>query len=398
MTHNHSPLTINHLPFKNPNLQAAAIFVNGLAQAGLESVVISPGSRSTPLTLAFEAHPGIETFLHIDERGAGFYALGMALASDKPVALVCTSGTAVANYFPAIVEAQMSQVPLLILTGDRPHELRHSGANQTIDQVKIFGDQVLWSVDMPIPQADAPEVALRHVQTTAVRATTTANGIRKGPVHVNFPFRKPLEPEASGKWQVASKEQFTVHHSQFTINYSPGTLLPTDEQLDWLTAVLTQHPRGLIICGPRCPGGEFPAAVTTLARQTGYLLLADPLSGVRFFNRRERGERRDFEEKEKKSVKSAKSVDSFIISGYETFMQNDPAWPEPEVIVRFGQVPTSKWLNAYLDKINPAIRLHIRENGVWADDSQRTTNFWQLNETAVCQALLTRLQSEAERL
>ncbi|MFZ1396813.1 MAG: thiamine pyrophosphate-binding protein, partial [Candidatus Promineifilaceae bacterium] len=93
MTNNHLPLTINHLPFQNPNLRDAAIFVDGLAAAGLESVVISPGSRSTPLTLAFEAHPGIETFLHIDERGAGFYALGMALASDKPVALVCTSGT-----------------------------------------------------------------------------------------------------------------------------------------------------------------------------------------------------------------------------------------------------------------------------------------------------------------
>ena len=387
MTNNHLPLTINHLPLKNPNLRTATIFVNGLAQAGLTAVVISPGSRSTPLTLAFEAHPGIETFLHLDERGAGFYALGMALASDKPVALVCTSGTAVANYFPAIVEAQMSQVPLLILTGDRPHELRHSGANQTIDQVKIFGDQVLWSVDMPIPQEDAPEVALRHVQTTAVRATTTANGLRKGPVHVNFPFRKPLEPEASEKWQVKSEKSFTIH------NFERGTVHPTPEQLDWLTAVLTQHPHGLIICGPRCPGGAFPAAVTALARQTGYPILADPLSGLRFFNRRGRGERRDFEEEGKKSAKSVKSADDLPISGYETFLQHDTGWPEPQVIVRFGQVPTSKWLNAYLDKISPLVRLHIRENGVWADDSQRTTHFWQMNETAVCTTLTIRLKN-----
>ncbi len=311
----------------------------------------------------------------------------MALASDKPVALVCTSGTAVSNYFPAIVEAQMSQVPLLFLTGDRPHELRHSGANQTIDQVKIFGDQVLWSVDMPIPQEDAPEVALRHVQTTAVRAYTTANGLRKGPVHVNFPFRTPLEPEASEKWQVASEKSITIH------NFERGTLLPTDEQMEWLTAVLTQHPHGLIICGPHCPGGDFPAAVVALARQTGYPLLADPLSGLRFFNRRGRGERGDFEEAEQKSVPSVKSVEDLPISGYETFMQQNPGWPEPAVIIRFGQVPTSKWLNAYLDKINPVVRLHIRENGVWADDSQRTTHFWQLNETAVCQTLLTRLQN-----
>ena len=142
-----SQFTIHNSQLENPNLRVAALFVDSLANAGLDAVVISPGSRSTPLTLAFEAHPGIETFLHLDERGAGFYALGMALASDKPVALVCTSGTAVANYFPAIVEAQMSQVPLLILTGDRPHELRHSGANQTIDQVKIFGDHNLMNLN-----------------------------------------------------------------------------------------------------------------------------------------------------------------------------------------------------------------------------------------------------------
>ena len=389
MTDNHLPLTINHFPFKNPNLRLAALFVDGLAQAGLTAVIISPGSRSTPLTLAFAAHPQIETFVHLDERGAGFFALGMAIADDRPVALVCTSGTAVTNYLPAIVEAQMSQVPLLILTGDRPHELRHSGANQTIDQVKIFGDQVLWSVDMPLPQANPPEVALRHVQTTAVRATATANGLRKGPVHVNFPFRKPLEPEVSEKWQVKSEKSFTIHkqpevaHNLTIHNFEHGTLLPTSDQLEWLTAVFSQHRHGLIVCGPRCPGGDFPQAVTALARHTGYPILVDPVSGVRFFNRK------DAESAKKKSAVNMvrQSADNFIISDYETFLQNDPGWPEPEMIVRFGAVPTSKWLNAYLDKIRPAVRLHIRENGVWTDDSHRTTHFLQLNETAVCQQL-----------
>ena len=202
----HSPFTIHNSQFKNPNLRWATLFVDGLAQAGLTAVVISPGSRSTPLTLAFHAHPQIETFVHLDERGAGFFGLGMAIASDKPVALVCTSGTAVANYFPAIIEAQMSQVPLLILTGDRPHELRHSGANQTIDQVKLFGDQVLWFVDMSLPEADPPEAALRNVQATAVRAYAAANGLCKGPVHVNFPFRKPLQPTAEEirEWRLES--------------------------------------------------------------------------------------------------------------------------------------------------------------------------------------------------
>ncbi|VAW32783.1 2-succinyl-5-enolpyruvyl-6-hydroxy-3-cyclohexene-1-carboxylic-acid synthase, partial [hydrothermal vent metagenome] len=365
-----------NLPLKNHNLHWASLFVDALAQSGLTAVIISPGSRSTPLTLAFDAHPAIETFVHLDERGAGFFGLGMAIASDKPVALVCTSGTAVANYLPAIVEAQMSQVPLLILTGDRPHELRHSGANQTIDQVKIFGDQVLWSVDMALPEADAPEVAQRNVCTTAVRAYATANGLRKGPAHVNFPFRKPLEPEDSDRYSV-----FSIHNSQFTIhNWERGTLLPTNEQMNWLTAVFSQHPRGLIICGPRCPSGDFPAAVTALAQHIGYPILADSISGVRF-------------NQGKFTAKNAKkkSAESLIISGYETFLQSDPGWPKPEVIVRFGTVPTSKWLNNYLDGIQPKIRLHIRENGVWADDSHRTTHFLQLNETAVCQQLLSKL-------
>lgn len=179
----------------NPNIQWAQLLVAALAQAGLTAVCLAPGSRSTPLTLAFDAHPAVDTHMHLDERSAGFFALGMAIAHDRPVALVCTSGTAVANFLPAIIEAKMSQIPLLILTADRPHELRYSGANQTIDQVKIFGDQVLWSVDLPIPQVDAPKVATRNISVLAARAYAAANGLPKGPVHLNFPFRKPLEPK-----------------------------------------------------------------------------------------------------------------------------------------------------------------------------------------------------------
>ncbi|MBP8125456.1 MAG: 2-succinyl-5-enolpyruvyl-6-hydroxy-3-cyclohexene-1-carboxylate synthase, partial [Caldilineaceae bacterium] len=135
----------------NPNLHFSEILVDSLAQAGLRAVCIAPGSRSTPLTLAFDAHPQIQVYLHLDERSAGFFAIGLALATNRTVALLCTSGTAAAEFFPAIVEANMSGVPLLILTADRPHELRHSGANQTIDQVKIYGDHVLWSVDAALP-------------------------------------------------------------------------------------------------------------------------------------------------------------------------------------------------------------------------------------------------------
>jgi 2-succinyl-5-enolpyruvyl-6-hydroxy-3-cyclohexene-1-carboxylate synthase len=376
----------------NPNPRFSAIFVAALAEAGLRHVVIAPGSRSTPLTLAFAAQDGITVHRHLDERGAAFFGLGLALALDAPVALVCTSGTAVANFLPAIVEANMSQVPLLLLTADRPPELRHSGANQTIDQVKIFGDQVLWAVDMGLPQADAPAEALRSIATTAVRAYAVADGLRKGPVHVNFPFRKPLEPEgsgegrgASGEWRGARGEPFTIHNSpvrqaqggQFTIrNFQRGQLLPTDAQIANLANALHATERGLIVCGPRCPGGDFPAAVTALARRLGWPIAADPLSGVRYGPW---------------TALPAAAGAAAVLSGYETYLQAASDREAPQVVLRFGAVPTGKWLNAYLARGGPAQRIHVRASGVWADDSHQTTTFLQADETAVCRALVERL-------
>jgi 2-succinyl-5-enolpyruvyl-6-hydroxy-3-cyclohexene-1-carboxylate synthase len=182
-------------PAPNRNTLYAQTFVDALVRAGLKAVCIAPGSRSTPLTLAFAMNEDVQVYSHLDERSCAFFALGLAMASRKPVAMVCTSGTAAANFFPAIIEANMSRVPLLVLTADRPHELRHSGANQTIDQVKLYGDHVLWSVDMALPEENPPAVAIRNVQTMAARAYATANGHmewrRKGVVHLNFPFRKP---------------------------------------------------------------------------------------------------------------------------------------------------------------------------------------------------------------
>jgi 2-succinyl-5-enolpyruvyl-6-hydroxy-3-cyclohexene-1-carboxylate synthase len=340
---------------QNSNLRWTTAFVNALADAGLRAVCIAPGSRSTPLVLAFVACPRVKIYRHLDERSAAFFALGLALAWDEPVAVVCTSGTAAANFFPAVIEANMSQIPLLVLTADRPHELRHSGANQTIDQVKLYGDHVLWAVDLPVPGDfnGQDNLAMRNYAVTAVRAYHTANGRRKGPVHLNMPFRKPLEPEREGrseKCEVRSVK-FTSHSPLHTSHFS----LP-----------IAAHPRGLIICGPRCPGGEFPQAVAALSRRTGYPIMADALSGLRY---------------------GAWVEGTAVVSQYETFLQSDPDWLEPEVVIRFGAVPVSKWLNDYLGRIRPTYRIHIRENGVWADDSHLTTHFVEANETAVCRAL-----------
>jgi 2-succinyl-5-enolpyruvyl-6-hydroxy-3-cyclohexene-1-carboxylate synthase len=376
---------------QNSNLRWTTAFVNALADAGLRAVCIAPGSRSTPLTLAFAACPRIKIYRHLDERSAAFFALGLAMAWDEPVAAVCTSGTAAANFFPAVIEANMSQIPLLVLTADRPHELRHSGANQTIDQVKLYGDHVLWAVGMPVPDFPLPsppqqgeraqpplpseggwgeglsaqqQLAMRNYVVTAVRAYHTANGRRKGPIHLNMPFRKPLEPTADQRSPAARRPPTA---SDFTIAAPLFQRPGADEvNLEWLDEIVGRYGRGLIVCGPRCPGGDFPQAVAALSRKTGYPIMADALSGLRY------GEWVD---------------GTAVVSQYETFLQTDPGWPEPEVIIRFGAVPVSKWLNDYLGRVRPTYRVHIRENGVWADDSHLTSHFVEANETAVCKAL-----------
>src|SRR5947207_5266597 len=177
----------------HPTYTYVCAFVDELQRAGVQNVVICPGSRSTPLAMAFAAQPGIRTWMHVDERSAAYFGLGMSKQLQQPVALLCTSGTAAANFLPAIVEAKLTRVPLLILTADRPHELRDNGAPQSIDQNRLYGTYVKWFVEVALPEAT--DAAFRYIRTTADRAVATAQAIPAGPVHLNFPFREPLTPE-----------------------------------------------------------------------------------------------------------------------------------------------------------------------------------------------------------
>lgn len=340
----------------NPNIEFSEIMVAGLADAGLEAVCIAPGSRSTPMALAFDAHPCIETFIHLDERCASFFALGMAQASGRPVALVCTSGTAALEFHAAVVEAKMAGVPLLVLTADRPPELRHSGANQTIDQVKMYGDHVLWAVDAALPETDAPETALRNLRTLAARSYAVADGLRKGPVHINFPFRKPLEPEAPYRPRFDRGQGSSIGR---------GELMPTTEQVEEIVGLVSSHERGWIVCGPwagRPPCGLVDA-VAELGRSSGYPIFADPLSGLRF---------------------GPHTESSPIIGSYESFLQHATTFEAPQVVIRFGAAPTSKYLNEYLDRTVPTHQVHVRTSGVWADDSHRVNSYLQVDEAAFC--------------
>src|SRR3954471_4215105 len=178
-------------------------FVDELARCGLRAACTSPGSRSTPLVLSLAREPRIRSFSHLDERAAGFFALGVAKASGVPAALACTSGTAAAHFAPAVIEAHEARVPLLVLTADRPPELREVGAGQTIDQIKLYGSAAKWFFE--VGTHDATPERLRWMRTLACRAYWTAATGRPGPVHLNFPLREPLVPpddlpsDASGR-------------------------------------------------------------------------------------------------------------------------------------------------------------------------------------------------------
>lgn len=347
----------------NRNILWTRIFVDELARGGLEAVCIAPGSRSTPLVIAFAEHPGIKVYSHIDERSASFFALGLALASERPVALVCSSGTAAANFYPAIIEARYSGVPLLVLTADRPPELRGSGANQTIDQIKLYGDHVLWSVDVALPEAQVPDLAIRNLRGLAARALDTALGMPKGPVHLNFPFRKPLEPipVESDRHEIKDERSAGIAFTRI----GRGEISPTPAQIKSIASVIEIGTRRMIVCGPRCPDGDFPAAVTTLARQINAVLVTDPLSGLRYH-----------------PVSGQEAV-----SGYDSFLKADLKIEQPDVILHFGGAVTSQPLDDYVNN-NHSVIIRISDDGLWSDPTHRASQVIWADPTITCQMLL----------
>jgi 2-succinyl-5-enolpyruvyl-6-hydroxy-3-cyclohexene-1-carboxylate synthase len=327
----------------NPSTVYATTFVDELIRSGLKHVCVVPGSRHTPLILAFVRHQQhINIYSHLDERSASFFALGLALATDEPVALVCTSGTAGANFYPAIIEAHQSRVPLIVLTADRPHELRQSGANQTIDQVKMFGDFVLWFYDAPLPEDNPPDVALRNLRTLAARTYAICNGIRKGVVHINMPFRKPLEPDTITPFD----ESIQTPQTQITT----ARYLESAPDMARLRDVLDTYHHGVMICGGNIPQ-QLAGKLSLLSSRLGYPMFAESVSMVRY------GE-----------------ASQSALGGYDTYLDMATM---PDVILRFGDVPISKALNDFIAQARPRYMIHVSQDGVWVDDSHLTT--WQLH-------------------
>ena len=317
-------------------------FVDELIRSGVRHFCVCPGSRSTPLALTIARHKESRLWMHIDERSAAFFGLGIAKLLREPVALLCTSGTAAANFLPAVVEAFYSTVPLVVLTADRPHELRDFGASQTIDQVRLYGGHVKWFVDLPEPEESAELV--RYARAIAGRAAATAQASPAGPVHLNWPFREPLVPIPGLEPTIPVERPDNLPYT----SVAQGSQSPDPDHLETLHELIASSRRGLIVCGPQ-DDPSFPDSVVRLARAIGYPILADPLSGVRCGPR----------------------DSSLVLDCYDAVLR-DRALVErlsPDVVLRFGPIPTSKSLLQYLQHHRSCRQISINAAG-WHDPGQ----------------------------
>jgi 2-succinyl-5-enolpyruvyl-6-hydroxy-3-cyclohexene-1-carboxylate synthase len=258
----------------NPSTAMARSLIDELARGGVELVAISPGSRSTALALAAVAHPTIETRVVLDERSAAFHALGRAKVTGDPTAVICTSGTAPANYLPAVVEADLSLTPLIVLSADRPVEMRGVGANQTIDQVDLYGDRVRLFTDVPAPsETDDLNEEWREIAAASVSASLGMSD-RPGPVHINLAFREPTVPLSDDGRSVLSSYPFEIEGRKGGERWQVGAVAASESG----RAALDYHANGLVLAGEGLYDCE---RLIEVADGLGWPVLATAQSGVR---------------------------------------------------------------------------------------------------------------------
>lgn len=320
-----------------------AAFAAGLADHGVREVVISPGSRSTPLAVTLHAQPSLRTWIQLDERSAGFFALGQARRTGRPSVLVCTSGTAAANYLPAVVEAHHAGVPMIVCTADRPPELRGWGAGQTIDQVGIFGPTTRWAADLPV----AGEWTPGRARIAAHRAVAAATGADAGPVHLNWPLREPLEPV--GEVPVVSPEPSPPRSAE------PRVGRAGDSPVDCV-----RETRGVIIVGPDAAPGldgqrAVVAAALELSARTAWPVIGEPVAGVR---------------------RADGPQGACRVANADHLLKHDAVAAElaPAVVIRVGNSPTTKPVRLWLERHRPAIVVLVEPAQRWHDASFTVTH------------------------
>ncbi len=336
-------------------------FADELVAAGVRDAVVCPGSRSTPLALALREAPGLRVRVLLDERAAGFFAIGMARTSRRPVVLLATSGTATVEFSPAVVEARLARVPLVVLTADRPAELRDRGAPQAIDQDHLYGRAAKWFTELPLFDGDPATAA--HVRSVAGRAVAIAAQGPAGPVQVNVPFREPLLPD--GPLGADSSNGPTVPFTAVTT----GRRTLDGPAIDRLAARIPVAQRGLIVAGPD-DDPELPIALAALADATGFPILADPLSGLR-----------------------AGPHDRMMVIARGDQLCRPGPWMDahaPDFVIRTGAMPTSKPIVELLARIRPEL-LVLDGDGGWRESALLPATFVHADPAATAGALTARL-------
>ncbi|MEA2152671.1 MAG: 2-succinyl-5-enolpyruvyl-6-hydroxy-3-cyclohexene-carboxylate synthase [Solirubrobacteraceae bacterium] len=337
-------------------------FVDELARCGMRSACTSPGSRSAPLALTLARDGRLRCYSHIDERCAGFFAVGLAKASGLPVAVACTSGTAAAELLPAAIEAREARVPLLLLTADRPPELRENGAGQAIDQLKLFGGAVKWFFEVGTHDADSERV--RWMRTLACRAYATALVGRPGVVHLNFALREPLvtdEPLAEDPTGRAGGAPY-VRHASLASAQAASAAATT------LNAIVGAARRGVVVAGrderrPAQSGRSLAEAAAAFAEAAGWPLLADPLSGAR------RG--------------------AAAVAHYDVLLRDAgfSASVQPDLVLRSGDLPVSKPLRTWLGGLPGVPQVALDPEGAWQDPAAVLSDSFAVDPAVALDAL-----------
>jgi len=364
-------------PDEAPNLSCAwaDAVAEELARGGVRHVVVSPGSRSAPLALAVAAQPGLRDHAILDERSAAFFALGLARASRAPVALVCTSGTAAANYLPAVVEAHHGGVPLVLLTADRPPALRDCGAGQTIDQVGLYGRCVRFSFDAPSPIAS--DEAFRHLRVLVCRALACARGPLPGPSHLNLPFVEPLAPVPAPSERAALRALGALAgkgrgDAPFTRADPASGLLPDVGVLERLADALSSEPCGWIAVGPLDAGPALARAILELANACGWPVLADVLSQLR----------------------TGSEAVGCVVDAHDALLRQADFTRRvaPRAVLRLGALPTSKAFRLFLEA-RPGLRQWVVDPGGWSEPTALAAEVVRADPLLLCRELARRVQA-----
>ncbi len=356
----------------NRNTALASALVEELARSGVHHAIASPGSRSSPITLALDREPGIELRMVLDERSAGFVALGIALQSGTPAIVACTSGSAAANLHPAIVEADEAGVPMLVLTSDRPPELRGIGAGQAIDQIKLYGDAVRWFCEAGTH--DANDAGLMHYRSLGCRAFTEAQQ-GAGPVHLNLAWRDPLGPEPNPDEVVAADPlALSGRDGGRPLTVGIRSQEPAAAVVEAISEAISCAERPLIVAG-RYPGDDLAEPVAALARNAEMPLLAEPTSQLR---------------------SGPHVTDAPVIAAYDLILRAVRPALAPDLVIRFGDMPTSKPLRALLSSSGGPDQIVIDPPGRWNEPTRRAGALVRADAIELARDLAERFQPGPE--